>query len=65
MATNLISNAAKTGGNTWTFKQERRHLISVAKDLRYGDEVINQLKNATAINELTKIMKTARATWQN
>ena len=65
MATNLISHAMQMGGIPKTFKQERKHIISVAKDLRYGEEVIKQLKNATTSNELTKIMKTARTTWYN
>lgn len=62
---NLVTNAAIYGGIAKPFKVERRITITAAKDLRYGEEVIKQLKNATNSDELTKIMKTARKTWQN
>ena len=65
MATNLITNACWIWGVPKPFKQERRHIISVAKDLKYGEGVIKQLQNATTSDELTKIMRTARLAWHN
>lgn len=38
----------------------RRQAIRAAKDLCYGDEVIEKLKAATSINEVDRVMKAAR-----
>lgn len=43
--------------STYNYK---RKAISAAKDLRYPEEVITQLKSATTETEITRIMNTAR-----
>lgn len=41
-------------------KQYKRHIISVAKQLGYKENVIVRLKAATSENEMTRIMNMAR-----
>lgn len=38
----------------------KRHAIKAAKDFRYGDEVIQKLKDAKTTEEVNRIMRTAR-----
>lgn len=38
----------------------KREVIKVAKELNYGEEVIESLRNAKTVNELSRIMATAR-----
>lgn len=38
----------------------RKDAIKAARDLRYGDEVIEKLKAAESDSEITRIMKDAR-----
>lgn len=38
----------------------RREAIKAAKDFNYGDEVIQNLKDAKTIAEMDRIMRTAR-----
>lgn len=59
---NLVTNAAIYGGIAKPFKVERRMTITAAKDLRYGEDVIQKLKEAKDSDELTEIMRNARKT---
>lgn len=43
-----------------SFKEYRKKVIRTAKDLKYSDEVIEKLKNAPGINQLSAIMANAR-----
>lgn len=38
----------------------RPHAIEAAKDLYYGEDVINKIKAAKTVGEIERIMKTAR-----
>ena len=57
---NLVTNAAIYSGMAKPFKVERRMTITAAKDLRYGEDVIQKLKEAKDSDELTQIMRNAR-----
>ena len=52
------------GGMRWTIvtniEDERQQKIKIARELCYGDAVINRLKKATTSGELNRIMKSAR-----
>lgn len=41
-------------------KQYKRHIISVAKQLGYKENVIERLESAISENEMTRIMNMAR-----
>ena len=49
-----------TTWDTDEIKTARFHAIKAAKELWYPDEVIEQLKKAETIDELSRIMATAR-----
>lgn len=42
------------------FYNYKRSVITTAKELSYSESVIEQLKNATTENEMSRIMRTAR-----
>jgi len=52
------------GGLYWAYvsnvEYERTEKIKIARELCYGDEVINRLEKATTSGELNRIMKSAR-----
>lgn len=54
----IIANNRPTDSNDLVIF--RRQAIKAAKDLCYGDEVIEKLKAATTINEVDRTMRTAR-----
>lgn len=47
-------------GNDVTFETYRKRMIKAAVELTYSKQVIEKLKQATSVNELTFIMETAR-----
>lgn len=42
------------------FRAEQRRAIKIANELCYGKQVIERLKNAKTISELSTILRTAR-----
>ena len=42
------------------FKAEQKRAIKTANELYYGEEVIQRLKNATTVSELSRILRAAR-----
>lgn len=42
------------------FKTYRKDAIRAAKDLRYGDDVVNKIKSAATEAEIQRVMVTAR-----
>lgn len=42
------------------FAQYKYNSIKIAKDLRYDDEVIEQIKAAATVNQITRILNRAR-----
>lgn len=43
-----------------SFNQYRRRAIKAARDLRYGDDVVNDIKNADTESEIISILADAR-----
>lgn len=47
-------------GQVNTLEKERQEVLKAAKQLCYSKEVIQKIENAKTVNELTRIMKSAR-----
>ena len=41
-------------------KTHKKQMVTVARDLRYGEEVIAAIKSATSVQQITNILNRAR-----